>query len=439
MLKSMRNFFHKTKTRRKLQRKGLVSARRTFDIDTLSSALEGSPAPGIFTLVLIWVISAVLLTISSQQHIDRVLNVLVGQRAPRTIIASMDFSYQDADGTELEVRQAMEKIPLYFRINAKQNNTIRRDFAEFFEAIGRRLSDEKSGRRFVPGGQLADQLAMSVDPTVTKAIGEFMRSTDDYEGFKSLLIRILSRGILNRSVRDSLKVSQTLRVIDQEQRRWPAKNVTEQDDPQVVAEQLSEDVLQNYTGGRKEIIQRKLSEVFLALIGEDGNLEADEKQYQEDCRRAAEAVVPVMVAVSKGDLLVRRGQEITHEISNKLRAFESADRNNRKLDQEISVLIHNSVWSFVLVLFAAFYLYHLHPDVVRVNRRSIMLGMIVIVSLLANFGGFQFFNSLSSHSIDLPNVLAVEAIPVALGAVLLAVTMGYRVALCAGFFISSIA
>ena len=167
--------------------------------------------------------------------------------------------------------------------------------------------------------------------------------------------------------------------------------------------------------------------------------EWDEKQYQEDRRRAADAVKPVMVAVSKGDLLVRRDQEVTPEISDKLKAFEHADRSNRKIDQEVAALIHNTVWSLVLVIFAAFYLYHLHPEVVRVNKRSMLLGFVVILSMLANFIGFHFFNSLANRSTDLPNGLVAEAIPVALGAVLLAVTMGYRVALCAGFFIASIA
>ncbi|MBS1370597.1 MAG: HDIG domain-containing protein [Lentisphaeria bacterium] len=439
MFRSVRDFWERITARRKLQRKGLVASRRRFDLDKLAEALEGSPAPGIFTLVMIWAISAVLLTISAQQHIEGVLNLVVGQQAPRTIIATMDFSYQDAEGTELEVRQAMEKVPLYFRIDAKSNNTIRRNFTMFFEAVGKRLSDEKAGRKYVSGGQLAEQLAASADPALAEAVGEFMRSTNEYKEFDSQLSRILGRGILNRTLRDSLKVSQTLRVIDQEQRRWPAKNVTEQDDPQAVADRLSFGVLRTYTGGGREKIGRELDALFLALIGPDGNLVADEKQYQEDRRRAADAVKPVMVAVSKGDLLVRRDQEVTPEISDKLKAFEHADRSNRKIDQEVAALIHNTVWSLVLVIFAAFYLYHLHPEVVRVNKRSMLLGFVVILSMLANFIGFHFFNSLANRSTDLPNGLVAEAIPVALGAVLLAVTMGYRVALCAGFFIASIA
>ena len=440
MFKTLRDFWDRVSTRRKLQRKGLVVSRRRFDSEKLLGALEGSPAPGIFMLVMIWTVSAVVLTISAQQHIEGVLNLVVGQQAPRTIIATLDFSYQDAEGTELEVRQAMEKIPLYFRIDAKSNNTIRRNFSTLFEAVGRRLADEKAGKKFIPAaGSLPDQLAAEASPQLVTALGDFMRSPNDYKEFNTHLSRILARGILNRSRRDALKVSQTLRVIDQEQRKWPAKNVTEQDDPHAVADKLAAEILHTYGGGAREQLDAALVKMLLALIGEEGNLVADEKLYQEERRLAADEVKPVMVAVSKGDLLVRRDQEVTPEVSVKLKAYEAADRDNMKVDKEIAALIHNALWSLVLVIFAAFYLYHLHPEVVRVNKRVMLLGLVVIRSMLANFVGFHFFNSLASRSIDLPNELVAEAIPIALGAVLLAVTMGYRVALCAGFFIASIA
>ena len=439
MFHSLREFWMKLSARRRLQRRGMVAPRRHFDLDKFAEAIEGSPAPGIFMLVMIWAISAVLLTISAQQHIEGVLNLEVGQRAPRTIIATLDFSYQDADGTKQEAEREMEKVPLYYRIDAKSNNAIRRNFMTFFEAVSRRITDENAGRKYVPGALPAEQLAASADPALVAALGEFLRTPGERNDFDTLLGRILGRGILSRSERDSLRVSQTLRVIDQEQRRWPVKNVTEQDDPQAVADRLAADVLNSYTGGNREKIFRNLNELFLQLLGPDGNLNSDEKLYQEELRRAADAVEPVMVAVSKGDLLVRRGEEVTPEISEKLQAFEQADRSRLKMDQEIAALIHYTVWSLVLVIFAAFYLYHLHPEVVRVNKRSMLLGFIVILSLLANFAGFHFFNNLAGRSNDLPGILAAEAIPVALGSVLLAVTMGYRVALCAGFFVASIA
>lgn len=150
MFKTLRDFWDRVSTRRKLQRKGLVVSRRRFDSEKLLGALEGSPAPGIFMLVMIWTVSAVVLTISAQQHIEGVLNLVVGQQAPRTIIATLDFSYQDAEGTELEVRQAMEKIPLYFRIDAKSNNTIRRNFSTLFEAVGGGWRMRRRGRSSSP-------------------------------------------------------------------------------------------------------------------------------------------------------------------------------------------------------------------------------------------------------------------------------------------------
>ena len=52
MIKSLRNFWDRVTTRRKLQRKGLVVSRRRFDSEKFFSTLEGTPAPAVFTLVM---------------------------------------------------------------------------------------------------------------------------------------------------------------------------------------------------------------------------------------------------------------------------------------------------------------------------------------------------------------------------------------------------
>ena len=107
------------------------------------------------------------------------------------------------------------------------------------------------------------------------------------------------------------------------------------------------------------------------------------------------------------------------------------------IDIGIALLSHNMIWSLVLIIFAAFYLYNLHPDVVRANKRISLIGLVVIISMLVNFGAILSYNMGVSASRDLSSALVVNAIPIALGSVLLAVIFGYRVALCVGFFISS--
>ena len=437
MIKSLREFWNRISARRKLQRKGQVVTRRRFDSEKFFASLEGTPAPAIFTLVMIWVVSAVLLTISARRQDEGVLNLVVGQQAPRTIIAAMDFSYQDAEGTELEVRQALEKVPLYFRIDVKRSHAIRRNFGAFFEAVGKRLAEERQGRAYAPlSGDRIEQLVAEMPPQLLEPLGNFLRSPNDYKEFDRDLSRILLRGILDRGRRDMLKVSQTLRVIDQEQRKGPAKNVTEQDDPLSVADKLAAGILSATGGGAP--LNAPLAKVLFQVIGLDGNLVVDEKLYRDELRAAADDVKPVMVAVAKGDLLVRRDQEVTPEISVKLKAYDTAERGNMKFDREVSTLLQNLIRSLVLVIFSAFYLYHLHPDVAKGNKRVLLLGFIVILSTLVNFFTLHFLHSLSGRAGGLPNELVAEGIPIALGSVLLAAIMGYRVGLCAGFFIASV-
>ncbi len=435
MIKRLRDFWDRARTRRRLQRKGVIVSRRRFDSERFLASLEGTLAPAIFTLVMVWAISAMLLAISDRRHDEELLNLPVGRQAPRTIIAAADFSYQDAEGTELEVRQALEKVPLYFRIDAKRNHAIRRNFSTFFEALERRLSDERQEKVYFPlAGDRVSQLVAELSVEQTTALGDFLRSSNGYKEFDRSLSRMLARGILDRGRRDALKMSQTLRIIDPEHRKGPVKNVTEQDDPQSVAEKLASEILS--VSGRGEVLGAALTKVLQNLIGLDGNLVVDEKLYQEMLRATVEEVKPVMVSVSRGDLLVRRDQEVTPEIGAKLKAYEAAERGDRQLDKEIGLLVHNLARSLALVVFSAFYLYHLHPDVARKNRRVLVVGFVVILSLLINFGVLHFFDSLAGEG--LPRELASIGVPIALGSVLLATIMGYRVGLCAGFYIASI-
>ena len=185
MFRSLHDFWLRISARRRLQRRGLVAPRRHYDIDKLADALEGSPAPGIFMLVMIWAISAVLLTISARQHSEGVLNLVEGQQAPRTIIATQDFSYQDAEGTNQEAELAMANVPFYFRIDAKANNAIRRDFTTFFEAISKRLTDENAGRKYVAGNRPAESLVVSMDPALAAAFWMMVRGMGRKSGRKT--------------------------------------------------------------------------------------------------------------------------------------------------------------------------------------------------------------------------------------------------------------
>ena len=65
--------------------------------------------------------------------------------------------------------------------------------------------------------------------------------------------------------------------------------------------------------------------------------------------------------------------------------------------------------------------------------------LVVIIGLLANYGGMRFFGFILSESTNLSQEMVLNALPIALTSVILAVIFGFRVALCAGFFVSSVA
>ena len=89
------------------------------------------------------------------------------------------------------------------------------------------------------------------------------------------------------------------------------------------------------------------------------------------------------------------------------------------------------------MLFVGFYMYHIHPEVVKSNQRLALTGLIVIVSLLINYFFIKLFYFVSSIFTISPSLITA-AVPLALSAILLSVMVGFRVALYVGFFVSAI-
>lgn len=442
MIGSFRALLMRLLSRRRLRRKGLVSPRRPW-IDWLEvgALLDRSPAPGIFSLVMVWSVATVLLTLASQQQFNQAWRLVVGQQVPRTIVANFDFSYDDAARTEQLRQETRNAQPSIYRVDSERAPQIRSNFTLFFEAVDRRIKDEAEKRKFQPApNSLPDRLVAELPPEELVMLGSFYHTDVAFGQFMRELNVMIDHGIIGRSEKEAQKVGQTLRVIDAEGRVGSVRSITEQADAQRVAVLLAQIIRQHYSpGGGVQGLRDMLVKWVVPLVGEEGNIRFDQQETGKRQEAAAAEVDPVKVVKTKGDLLVQRDQTVTAEVRDMLLAYMQAERENSRVDREWKSFFGNMIWSMLFVMFAGFYLYHLHPEVVNANKRITLVALVVIIGLLANYGGMRFFGFILSESTNLSQEMVLNALPIALTSVILAVIFGFRVALCAGFFVSSVA
>ena len=173
MFNRLRIMFERYQARRELRRKGIINPRRLVDWDSFANTIDRSPAPAVFILVMVWVVSSVLMTLSAlQQNIDP--GWVIGQEATRTLHSSCDFNYVDQEELDRSRMAAMERQPEFFRVNSTRSDAIVRNFTEFFKAVEQRLRLEHDKKKYTPNAaSLPSRLAAELPLPLLEELGKF--------------------------------------------------------------------------------------------------------------------------------------------------------------------------------------------------------------------------------------------------------------------------
>ncbi len=432
-------FLKHRRARRMLERRGLVGGRRRHHEETdPASSADRSVVLGIFMLILIWGICSLLLTLSSsnQQTMEK---LVLGQRAPQTINAEFDFTYEDRNATEQARQEASRNEPRFYHISEVENTRIQRIFKEFFDAVTFRVNPDAPDIRTPEDGQPAANLAAGLDPAALKVLYQCIHNPAAYRYFENELNALLVGGFLGATTKAALPVGQKIRVIDPQQRERLARTVGELSSEWDGATRLADAVLKFFPPDQeRKRLQDSFSTAFRVLLGVSGNLTFDPRRTESGRVAAAAKVEPVTAEIQKHHPIIRKGELVDDAALERLTLYERscAERADERGDWHRPM--RNMFWSLTLVVLAGFYLYHIHPEVVGSNRRISIVGSVVIIALICNYIGIEVFKMLSSESRTLQPALVIDAVPLALVAVLMAAFLGFRVAMCTGFFVASI-
>ena len=103
-----------------------TAERSLIDREYVEESICRSPVPIVLVLVLIWMVSAVLLLLSENRQRD--LTVWAAdQKAPFSVFARIDFSYEDSVATEKLRQEARQQTPGICRIVPEDSDRIKKE------------------------------------------------------------------------------------------------------------------------------------------------------------------------------------------------------------------------------------------------------------------------------------------------------------------------
>jgi cyclic-di-AMP phosphodiesterase PgpH len=432
----IRDIVEKQMNKRKMEQRGQVGSRKRRTDSPLFNAAEHSKVLGLFMLAILWAICSLMLTLPSLRPVNAPL--ILSQQAPKTVFADFDFVYTDNEKTRELRKEAKESVPLYFKIVSSDFKDSQKLLEGFFASVAARANALKNKQKKPPLDKNFGTLLDELDSSSLNLVYQLIQNKSAREQFSKELRTALSAGIFSRTEKNNYKVGQQVRIIDSANRDRLPKAVLNIPDPSQAAQRIVKIVLKYYSPGKaRNSLQKILLKAFKIIIGQKGNLRLSSDIIAEKQQEAVKNVDPVKIEVKKNDVIIAMNQKITQKDLDRSAAYAKEYQNRLEETDSVQRIIKNLAWSFILMLFVGFYMYHIHPEVVKSNQRLALTGTIVIVSLLMNYLFIKLFYFTSSIFTISPSLITA-AVPLALSAILLSVMVGFRVALYVGFFVSAI-
>ena len=419
MLSRLKQFFVRL---RSLLRGG-KNAPPLLDREALEQMLERSKIPAVLMLVLVWTVASVLLILSRYREYQP-LYWIEGQPASYSYYAGVDFKYIDSAATERRREAAQRNVPDYYRLDDTRVSVDADAFFKRIAVLAERQNAAKPGepakKAEVAPATGAAALADRLSPETVKAIDDIYWRRGNSRLFNDYLKDMLTRGIVGPGRSDS-----RMGIVG----RTGVFNANTLDTVDGCAGNLAKWLLPNGTDAQREECRKILKE----LIGEQGNLTFDAEYTAAERRKAADAVEPVEEHRSKGALLIGKDDTYTKEIREMVAAERAAAPKS-----EWVVAYRQTAWSSVLLLAGVIAICMVSKSIRRDNLRILLAGMTVSLALSFNYNAIRIFNYLLRNN---PAWLSDErlllaALPVAFCAVVLAVVLDVRSAICAGGFVA---
>ena len=438
MFSFLSSFISKKKKKREMEKKGLIGSRkRQKTEETLSHVADKSRTIGIIILICVWIASVTVLNLPGQK---RAFYTLVpDQIVTNTIRAAFDFSYEDDEKTEIQRNQEKSKVPLVYRIDNELTENCINKVKEFISELIKRSDMEKRGEIYpVDDNDEISRFVGDLSPESVSVLLLIAQNPEQEETFIRNIEFALYRGIINQRIKDTHIYGQKLRIIDHKGRIRKPQLLANLTTPSEAASKIADQVVANYALRNREVLRLAAMNVVSSIL--KGNLLYDESVTEKNREKQVADIPPVIIEVKKGDIILRKGQEVNREDICKYDAYRKELKGREKSKNFWRSLLNSSVICLILMVVTGIYVSHIHPEVLKSNQKMCLISTVTILSLFLIYGTINLFNILSSaYPLPQSKDLILILIPIGIAPVLLSVLIGLRVAFYVGLFVSVIA
>lgn len=433
MFKKLKNAWRHRKLDRYFRRKGIVGKTRKVEDSAIAAAADKSKILGIFLLFLLWAVAALILAFPCRSSVQQKL--ISGEKAPKNIFSERNFSYVSAIATAEAKKQAIKNVPDYYTIDNSAAESIRDRFHAFFHEITKRYAIERQKKETAATEKEKIRYVPSKNVPFSKEVANLKQ--EDFIIFSNLFAddaiwndfaqerdRLISSGIFSSGEKNKKSVGKKIVIIDRARRQHNPRPVDDIPDVARAAKILGDKI-----SGRLST-QKILADIF----GAGGNLKYDRTASENAATQAAKSVSDVLIEVKQYTPIITKGTVIDDQLLEKYNAYMK-HQQYRKLDLE--AVLRSIFTSLIMVVFVGFYIFHIHPEILKSNKRVALLGFVTIFSLLINYGAIKLY-MVGGEMFNLPQQYLLNFSPYTLASVILAVTLGFRVALYIGFFVASL-
>lgn len=390
-----------------------VADKPLIDRQYIEDSLAASPVPIMLIIVLLWVVSSVLLLLSENNQRDLTMWT-AGQQAPFPLWARTSFSYTDTDATARAKEAIRNQEPWIFRMDPESSKQIRNNLNGFFAVIV-----EKENDQFIPGSDPGSQIATKLvnHKELRLQIEKNQHLIDDK------IAEFFTHGFFSAEAAAKIPPDHQFRVITPYEITY--KDIPVRDNRSCALELAA---VMELSQPAKDEFLRSIS----ALLA-PGILTLDQETTNANAEKAAAQIPPVVKKRQRGELIIDKKQLITNETIDMINAEIIALPSGYGL----ALLGSQLLLSFILVMGTLFMLYRTYPKLFHKPRRFTICGLAMIISLLANYLTMQLFFQLYRSGILPVFELELFMIPIPFGAALLAILLGGRTSLIAGFLLSA--
>jgi len=359
--------------------------------------------------------------------------LILNQKAPSSIYADFDFSYEDKDKTRKKMERAKLDVPLVFTLDTQLCDDSVRSTALLIRTV-KTLANVPGAKRLDARKFPKTLKALSqASPRIRSALQLLLSDDKRVKRLLNDLAERLYQGAIEHS--EDYHPNRTIQIRKGDFQESPKafSSVSTLND---VAEAVAEKAVEECAPDNRLPLKRLLKAMLLDET--TATLIFDPETSRINQSAVAATVEPVNVKVKANYPIVTKGVPVDREILLRAQAYKKMARSRNVIRDVAKKFFTSALVSLLLIIVSGLYISHVHPEIIESNQKMGLIATVVIISISANFFAIDVFYRFCAV-LGLHPELLFCLLPVALAAITLSVLIGLRVAFFAGLFVSLIA